>query len=48
MYGDTLAGAFAAMLVCAALIGAAIFAVLFFGIPWLWEMIKPWLHQVTS
>ncbi len=27
---------------------AAIMAILFWGVPWLWGMIKPWLHVVTG
>jgi hypothetical protein len=28
--------------------GGAIAAALIFGVPWLWRMIKPWLHSITG
>lgn len=28
--------------------GAALMAVLFWLLPWLWEMVKPWLHAATG
>lgn len=48
MYGNSLEGAFLAILVVAGVIGAAIMAAIVWLIPWLWELVKPWLHQVTS
>ena len=48
MYGSGINGAFTAMLVMAALAGAALFALLFWVVPWLWELVKPWLHMVTG
>jgi len=48
MYGSSLDGMFAGMIVLAMAAGAAIFAFLFWFIPWAWELIKPWLHQVTA
>lgn len=41
-------GMFTAILIIAALAGAAIMAVIFWLVPWLWELIKPWLHMVTA
>lgn len=34
-------------IICA-LIGAAIFGFFFWLIPWLWELVKPWLHTITG
>lgn len=48
MYGSGLDGAFTALIVAAGIAGAAIMAVLFWGVPWLWALIKPWLHMVTG
>lgn len=48
MYGSGLDGAFAAMLAAAALAGAGLFALLFWVVPWLWELVKPWLHMVST
>ncbi|MBO9766503.1 MULTISPECIES: hypothetical protein [Xanthomonas] len=48
MYGNSLDGAFTALLVVAGVAGAAIFALLFWLVPWLWELVKPWLHTVTA
>ena len=28
--------------------GVALACLLIFGVPWLWGLLKPWLHQVTS
>lgn len=28
--------------------GIVIGAIIFKGIPWLWEISKPWLHQITG
>ena len=48
MYGGDLSGMFLMFgLMCAA-IGAAIFGILFWLVPLLWEWIKPWLHAITS
>lgn len=30
------------------LAGASLTALLIFGVPWLWEIAKPFLHRVTS
>lgn len=48
MYGNSLEGAFTFMLFLAAAVGAAIFAVLFWLVPLIWEWIKPWLHALTA
>lgn len=48
MYVGDLTKAFTAMMVMAALAGAAIFAVLFWLVPLVWEWVKPWLHAITG
>lgn len=48
MYGSSLDGMFGAMVVFFMVIGAAIAGVCFWIIPWLWSLIKPWLHMVTA
>lgn len=48
MYGGDLGKMFAGMIVLAGLCGAAFMAVLFWVVPWLWGLIKPWLHVVTA
>lgn len=45
--GD-LSGAVTAFMVACGLIGAALMAALFFGVPWLWGLIRPWLYVVTG
>jgi hypothetical protein len=40
--------ALAAVLAIAALAGAALAAWLLIGLPWLWQIIKPWLHGVSG
>ncbi len=41
-------GAYEAMFVIVALLGAAVAAALIFGLPWLWAIIKPYLHAVAA
>ncbi|QXF03595.1 MULTISPECIES: hypothetical protein [Xanthomonas] len=48
MYGSSLDGMFIGFAIMCALVGATIFALLFWLVPWLWELIKPWLHMVTA
>lgn len=48
MYGSGLNGVFTAMLVLAAVVGAAILAVLFWLAPLVWGWVKPWLHALTA
>ncbi|MFA5662394.1 hypothetical protein [Castellaniella sp.] len=45
--GD-LSGAITAFMVVCGVVGAAIMAVLFWVVPWLWGLIRPWLHAVTG
>jgi len=42
--GDAIAGA----MIAVALIGFAAGAFVFLGIPKIWELIKPWIHTITS
>ena len=46
MYGDM--NPMPAILILGAVIGMAIMAIIFWLIPWLWELIKPWLHLITA
>ncbi|MEE7545754.1 hypothetical protein HF319_00690 [Xanthomonas sp. Kuri4-1] len=48
MYGNSLDGMIVAFGIICALIGAAVLAVLFWGLPWVWELVRPWLHTVTA
>ncbi len=48
MYGNGLNGVVTATIVVAGIAGAAIMAVLFWSVPWLWSLLKPWLHTVTG
>lgn len=48
MIGEGIAQAMATAMVVIAVISAAVTVALIFGIPWLWSLIKPWLHQVTA
>jgi len=48
MYESGLDGAFTALIIVAGIAGAAIMAILFWGVPWLWDLAKPWLHSVTG
>ncbi|MCB1909977.1 MAG: hypothetical protein KDH15_21660 [Rhodocyclaceae bacterium] len=43
-----LEGAFRAMAIAILAVGIAIGAALFVGLPWLWSLLKPWLHAVTG
>jgi hypothetical protein len=45
---DGIGYAFAFGLVLAMSAGAALMAIPFWLIPWLWELVKPWLHMVTA
>ena len=45
---DGMGNAFLAGLLLAAAAGAALMAILFWVIPWIWELVKPWLHTVTG
>jgi hypothetical protein len=39
---------FARSIIWLALIAAAVGAALAIGLPWLWSLIRPWLHMVTA
>jgi hypothetical protein len=44
MYGNMFSGLVTGMI----LVGVAIGGVLFVAIPWLWRLLKPWIHAVTG
>ena len=46
--GRAIAEGIITMIVFAFIAGVLLTAALIFGIPWLWHMLKPWLHTVTS
>lgn len=48
MIGDAIAQMFIAVIVVVAAITAAVTALLIFGVPWLWALLKPWLHAITG
>lgn len=45
--GD-LSGAILSFAIVCAVIGGAIMSVLFYVVPWAWQMVKPWLHAITG
>lgn len=48
MYGGDLNGMFVAMCVFFIGVGIAVAGVCVWLIPWLWSLVKPWLHMVTG
>lgn len=40
--------AIVAVIVTAFVVGGLVVAGLIYGVPWLWQIIKPWLHSITS
>ena len=48
MYGSSFDGMFLGFAIICMAIGAAVFAFLFWFLPWLWELVKPWLHAITG
>lgn len=46
--GSAIGGAFAAMVAAAFVLGGALAVALIYGVPWLWGLVKPWLHSVTA
>ena len=46
--GDGIARAMVGALIACVVITASVTTALIFGIPWLWGLIKPWLHAVTG
>lgn len=48
MYGDAISKSITAFMIICAIVGGAVVAFCAWGIPWLWSLIKPWLHMVTA
>lgn len=48
MYGDAIRAAVIRLVLVAFVCGAIISLLLVFGLPALWDWIKPWLHAVTA
>ena len=46
--GHAIGQAMVAMIVIAIVLTALVTADLIFGLPWLWQVLKPWLHQITG
>ena len=44
---DTLGEAIIGLFIAGLVIGGVVVTVIIFGIPWLWGIVKPWLHMVT-
>lgn len=48
MIGQAIEEAFVALVVMVVVVTATVTAALIFGVPWLWGLIKPWLHALTA
>ena len=48
MYGDGIGRAIHGLMLLCAIAGAVVMGICFWLIPWLWRMVKPWLHMVTG
>ena len=48
MYGDHIGKSITAFMVLCFIAGGVGFAICLWLIPWLWSLIKPWLHMVTA
>lgn len=46
--GNAFEGLVSGLILLGAMIGGVIVLVAVFVIPWLWALIKPWLHQITG
>jgi hypothetical protein len=46
--GKYVAEQIASLIIVAAIVGAVIATLVIFGVPWLWEFVKPFLHQITA
>jgi hypothetical protein len=51
-FGSDIAGGLATSMTAIAVLiflaGGAFVGFIFFGLPWLWRLLKPWLHQITG
>lgn len=45
---DPIAESFVRLLIICFFAGISVCLVLVFGVPWLWGLIKPWLHAITG
>ena len=41
-------GMFGGIVLVISVIAAAVTAGFIYGIPWLWALIKPWIHSITG
>lgn len=46
--GDAIAYSIVVLAIIAVVVGGLIATLLIFGLPWLWELLKPWLHAITA
>ena len=48
MIGDAIAHAMVMAMVVVAIVTALIVLFVVFGIPWLWTLVKPWIHMLSA
>lgn len=48
MTGSDLASAAAGGILALVLVVVALTLAAVFGLPWLWELVRPWLHALTA
>lgn len=48
MYTKAIIDSFGQFILVVFAAGFALAVGLFFGLPWLWSIIKPWLHAITG
>ncbi len=48
MYGDHISKSITAFMALCFIAGGVGFAICLWLIPWLWSLVKPWLHMVTA
>lgn len=46
--GDAIAASIMMMLIGVFVAGVLLTLTLVFGVPWLWHVLKPWLHAITG
>ncbi len=48
MIGEAITRALVSFVIMTIIATAAITTALIFGIPWLWHVLKPWIHNITG
>lgn len=46
--GNAVGGAIVGLLIVAVFLAVTATAAVIYGAPWLWSLIKPWLHAITA